>query len=541
MLMIAKTPISHAERRPGWPAGKVYFLVLLCGLALYGATAQRGAAWQDSGIHQSRVLHSRYTNPWGLALAHPLYIAMCQPLKLLGVANLPTCMNLLSGVGMAVVLANVYLLGFWMTGRQAAAILAAAMLGLGHTAWWLGTIAETYPWVTAGLTTELLLLVWMIARPRWWKLVLLALVNGLGFSLHNFALLAMPVYAATALIMVSRGRLPAWALAAAAGCWLAGAALQLSLIIQAGLASGDWYATIQLALFGDRWRGDVMSLSVKAVGWAGAYIGLNWPFLSIVPVAVGWWLMPNRAGKAAGSALGAVAAIHLVFAARYSVVDQFMFLLPAYALLAVGAAVGIDRLCLEGRGRRVWTALILISLALTPVLYGVTPLVLDKMGKSIRPNRAFPFRNENRYWITPWKVDERSADRFGREGLAVAAPDGVIVVDPVLAPPLLLLQQCEGLEPKVQVETVGNSILGTYKEDPPGFRRALGNRPLFAVASKPESKSVPVGLRDAVETQLDWPLLRLRFRDVSPASSPSAGRNVSSTSREGAKNDGPGE
>jgi len=463
-------------------------------------------------------------------LAHPLYIAMCQPLKLPGVAHLPTCMNLLSGVGMAVVLANVYLLGFWMTGRHAAAVLAAAMLGLGHTAWWLGTIAETYPWVAAGLTTELLLLVWLIARPRWWKLVLLALVNGLGFSLHNFALLATPVYVATALILVYRGRLPAWALAAAAGGWVAGAALQLSLIIQAGLASGDWAATIQSALFGDRWRGDVMSLSVKAVGWAGAYIGLNWPFLSIVPVAVGWWMMPNRAGKAAGSALGAVAAIHLVFAARYSVVDQFMFLLPTYALFAVGAAVGIDRLCLEGhRGRRVWSALILISLALTPVLYGATPPVLNKMGMSIRPNRAFPCRNENRYWITPWKFNEESAETFGRKALAVAAPDGVIVVDPVLAQPLLLLQQCEGLQPKVQIETVGNSILGEYKEDPAGFRRALGNRPLFAVASKPESKSVPADLRDAVETKLDWPLLRLRFKDGSPAPKPSASRNVSAS------------
>jgi hypothetical protein len=536
MLMMPDTSTSRSRPRQGRQMAKAYCLVLLCGLALYWSTAQRGPDWQDSGIHVWRVLHNQYTNPLGLALAHPLYIAMCQLLKLFGVAHLALCMNLLSGVGMAVVLANVYLLGYWMTGRHMAAILAAAMLGLGHTAWWLATAAETYAWVTAGLTTELLLLIWLIACPRWWKLVLLALLNGLGFSLHNFALLALPVYFVAAVILVYRGELKARMLAAAALAWLAGAALQLSLIVQAALAGGDWVATIQSALFGSLWRGDVMSLSARAVGLAGIYIGLNWPFLSLVPVAVGWWMMPNRAGKAVGSALGAVAAIHLVFAARFSVTDQFMFLLPTYSLLAIGAAVGIDRLCRKGPAGQIWLTLLLISLALTPVLYGVTPVVLNKMGKSIRPNRELPFRNENRYWITPWKFNEGSAQRFSREGLAAAAPDGVIVVEPMLAPLLLLSQQCEGLQPKVQVETVENSVLGEYKVDPAGFRRRLGDRPLFVMASKPVF--MPDGMSQDVEAAPAGPLLRVRFKERPPATKSSATRGNGGPP-EGPKNDGP--
>ncbi|NQU75905.1 MAG: DUF2723 domain-containing protein, partial [Planctomycetes bacterium] len=415
--------------RPTLSARKVYVLTLLAALAFYWATSQRGPGWQDSGMHQLRALRGEYTNPWGLALGHPLYIAMCQPLKVLGSARLATCMNLFSGVGMAITLANVYLLGYWLTRRHLAAVAGAALLCFGHTAWWLATIAETYCWVTAGLTTELLILVQLIVAPRWWKLALGGLVSGLGFSLHNLALLALPVYVVTAILLIRQRRLGWAVLPAAVAAWLAGAGLQLGIIVQEALSSGQWTATIRSALFGRIWQGQVMSTSLGAIGNSALYIGLNWPFLSLVPVLAGWWIMSGRAGRAVGSALGAVTAIHLVFAVRYPVPDQFMFLLPSYVLFAIGAAVGIDRLMrVRSRNvRRVWLGLIVLSMLLTPVLYGLSPAIVDRMGRSIRPNRQLPDRNENRYWLTPWKQNERSADSFARKALAAAEPDGVIV------------------------------------------------------------------------------------------------------------------
>jgi hypothetical protein len=214
-----------------------YLLVLAAAACLYAATVQRGVCWQDSGMHQWRGLGFELNNPLGLALAHPLWIVLAQPCRLAG-ANYAVATNLLSALAMAITVANVFLLGYWLTGNSPAATLAAAMLAVAHTPWWLATVAETYPWVTAGLTTELVLLLLLIARPAPRTLALLALVSGLGFSMHNFALLPLPVYAVTAVLLTVRKRLPRWALALAAAAWLAGAALQLALIVQAGLAGG---------------------------------------------------------------------------------------------------------------------------------------------------------------------------------------------------------------------------------------------------------------------------------------------------------------
>ena len=526
MITSDLSPQQCEQRNPR--AARGYVLVLACALALYWITAQRGVAWQDSGVHQLRALRSEYANSWGLALAHPLYIAICQPFKVFGLTNLATCTSLLSGVAMAVTLANVYLLGYWLTKRHAAAALAAATLGISHTAWWLATISETYCWVTAGLSAELLLLVSLIARPRWWKLVLLGLVSGLGFSLHNLALLPLPVHAVTALLLVGKKRLGWPIIPAALAAWLVGAGLQLSLIVQHGLAHGDWPATIRSALFGHQWQENVMSTSLRAMSMSGLYVLLNWPFLSLAPVIVGWWVMSRYAGKAIASALGGVAAIELIFAVRYSVVDQFMFLLPSYTLLAVGSAVGIDRLCrARGRARRVWLGLIVASLTLTPVLYSALPAALNRTSRSIRPNRQWPYRDENRYWLTPWKSNEQSAATFAREALDVAGPDGVILLSTTAAPPVMVLQEAGGLHPRVHIEAREQVTLGRYKDDPKAYRERLAGRPLYVVDGKPDV--LPEGMRPHVRSRSAWPLVRLDFVDHEDGRQPSDVKEVTTS------------
>lgn len=431
---------------------RLWALVLLASLTLYWFTAQRGANWQDSGMHQWRVLTRQWTNPMGLALAHPLYIAIGQPLAALG-GEAPTWLTRGSGVGMALAVANVFLLGYWLTGRRLPGVLAAAMLAVAHTPWWLATISETYTWVAAGLTTELVLLVWLIARPRWWKLTLLALVSGLGFALHNLALLPVPVYAASALVLAQQRRLPAWALATAAGAWLLGAAPYLALIVAAGAGSGNWPETLRSALFGQSWEGSVRNVALRPVAWGLAYIALNWPFLSLLPVLLGWGVMGRHVGRFGGAALGAVAAIELIFAIRYDVPDQFMFLLPTHVMLAVGAAVGIDRILAMRRPlRRVLMALVVASLLLTPVLYAVLPTILHRAGRPLRGNvAALPGRDETRYWLTPWKAGENSAHNFAAASLQWAAPQGLIVADRTSEYPLRIVQRLYRLGEGVQV------------------------------------------------------------------------------------------
>ncbi len=461
-------------------------------------------------MHQYRALTGQYSNPLGLALAHPLLIAAGRALRVFGDANLPTAMNLLSGVGMAVAVANVFLLGVRLTGRRVPAVLAATMLAVAHTPWWLATITETYTWVAAGLTTELLLLVWLLRNPHWRTAALLGLVSGLGLSLHNFALLPLPVYAVAIMVLVVRRRLPTWAPAAVIGGWLIGAAGLGTLVIGQGMATGDWVATIHSALFGEAWQSDVLGGSAEALSRAGMYIGLNWPIVSLLPVLMGWWFMPRVAGRAVGTALGTVAAIHLIFAMRYPVADQFMFLLPSYTLLAVGAAVGFHRIdSMRPRWRTVCMALVLSSIAVTPILYATVPRLLTAAGRSIRPGRKWPYRDENRYWITPWKHNEDSARRFAAAAFERAEPEAIVLWADMASFPLQVSQLADGQRPDMRIVPFTDPLTSLYETDRPAFAEAVAGRPCYTVNATPSR--LPRTIANDVQTEHDGVLLRVRF------------------------------
>ncbi len=510
-MTFSDTPhdVAIRPRRPAW---QVYLLTAAAALALYATTVGRGPAWQDSGLHQYRVLRAEYTNPMGLALAHPLLIVMGQPLRLLGDARVPTALSLLSGLGMAVAVANVYLLGRWLTGRDGPALVAAVLLATSHTAWWLATVAETYCWVTAGLTTELLLLVALLRRPRWPYAAALALVNGLGFSLHNFALLPLPVYVTVVGIGLLRRRLPWATIPAVVAAWLAGASLQVGLIVHHGLTGGDWGATLRSALFGASWQDDVLSSSPAVVLNGAMFIALSWPLLALAPVVYGWVLMGRRVGRAVAAALGAVGLIHLLFAIRYPVQDQFMFLLPGYGLFAAGAAVGVDGMSrLRPPWRRAWTVGLAASIVLTPVLYGVTPMVIKAMGKSIRPGKSWPYRDEERYWITPWKCGETSAARFARAALeqASAAPERSVILPSGMATfPLQVLQAAEDDWTDVWIVPLDHEGWAASEQDLDACRALADGRAAYVVNATP----CPIeALQPLVAAASTDPLVRIEW------------------------------
>ena len=66
--------------------------LVLCrcsGFVLYALTAQQGVSWQDSGMLQFRIVTGDYTGNLGLALAHPLYIAIGRLFLLLPFGSRP--------------------------------------------------------------------------------------------------------------------------------------------------------------------------------------------------------------------------------------------------------------------------------------------------------------------------------------------------------------------------------------------------------------------------------------------------------------------
>jgi hypothetical protein len=182
----------------------IWWIIFILASLLYGFTAQTGAAWQDSGTFQWRILTSDYVGTFGLVCAHPMLILLGQFAKLIPIGTILWRINFISGLGMAVALANFMALVTVITNNRKIAVLFTAILGFSHSVWWIATIVESYTWVVAGLTFELWLLVKLIRDPRWSRLVLLAFINGLTFSFHDFATLTLPVYIVWQFILSGR-------------------------------------------------------------------------------------------------------------------------------------------------------------------------------------------------------------------------------------------------------------------------------------------------------------------------------------------------
>ncbi len=459
---------------------------MLVFFALYLLTAQRTVGWQDSGMFQWRVLRGDYAGRVGLALAHPLYIAAGRLLAAVSRTHLPFLLNAFSGLGMGVALANVAAVVALLTGKRWVALLTAAMLSVTHTAWWLGTIAEVYTWSAAGLTVEIWLLVLLIRRPGWKLLFSLALVSGLGLCVHNFALLPLPVYAVVVVVLTVRRKLPPWSLAVAVAGYVLGAGVYLGMIVDLWIRSGDLLGAIRSALFG-AYAEQVLNVGMESRHWKYnvALSGMNFTNVLLPLAAIGWFRMSRRVGPAIGSAIGAVTLIELLFFIRYPVPDQFTFILPTLMMVGIAVGVGLEILCeVSQRWRTIAVTACIVSLVWSPVSYALAPPVAKRFAGEVRRSRRLPFRDEGRYWLTPWKHNERSAQLFAVAALGEAAPDGVIVPDSTSAPPLRIVRELAGRWEGVTVQFDGGPLT-PYARDPDAFRTELADRGLFSTTIAP--------------------------------------------------------
>ncbi|MDY6914394.1 MAG: DUF2723 domain-containing protein [Planctomycetota bacterium] len=435
-------------------------------------------------MFQWRVLTGDYTGRLGLALAHPLYIAAGRLLGLLSQRDLPFLLNFFSSLGMAVALANLAAVTTLLTGRRWIGLATAAMLAVTHAAWWLSVIAEVYTWSAAGLTAELWLLVLLLRRPSWQKLAGLALVNGLGLCVHNFALLPLLVYVIVAVVLVASRRLPARSLAAAAGGYCLGAGLFMIMTIDLAVRTADSAGAVSSALFGNYAR-QVLNITEtsKNLKANAALAALSFANLLGPLAVIGWVRMRRRLGGVPAATIGAITLIELLFVVRYPVPDQFTFLLPTLVMVSLAVAIGLAVLADAGRRWRIAAvAACLLSITLPPVFYCTAPTLACWAGVEIKRARKLPFRNEMRYWIVPWKHNEQSAELFARAACQEAKPDGVILADSTSVYPLLIVQRRDQSARGASVQFRGRP-LPLYRKDPRAFRQALAGRQLYAVST----------------------------------------------------------
>ncbi len=436
-----------ASRRSAW---LIWLGIFTLFAILYAATAQRSEAWQDSGIFQLRVLRFDLFGWLGLALSHPLLILGGKAFTFVPAGPLAWRINLLSSVAGAVAAANIALLVWRLTdGKWLGSLFAALTFGLAHTPWWLGTICESQMLYAAIFTCELHLLVSLLRKPSLKLAFCLGLVSGLGLMTHNLSLLALPAYGLAVLHCCWKGKLSPVAVACMVGGYVIGSGFFLAMIVSQAQLIG-YLPAIQSALFGSSWRGNVLGGSGRAVVMGFGYIGLNFPNLALPLMAAGVWALARRISKPLLAAFGYLLAIFFVFAIRYTVADQFMFFLPLYVLISVGAGLGWVFLVSLGRLKAIaWIAMAMVLC--NPVIYGLAPGVWAKAGLATPGRSDLAFREPARYWLTPWKHNEDSAGKYARAALTEVPAGSIIIADTTTLAPLEWAREVSGLDVDVKL------------------------------------------------------------------------------------------
>jgi hypothetical protein len=447
----------------------IYLILFSCFLLLYAVTTQRGVNWQDSGEFHYRVLVHDYSWISGIAIAHPAYIVSADLFSsLFPAAYRFYAINLFSGLGMVLALMLLARLLTLLGLKTSTIILTVLTLGLSHMAWWLSTIAEVYTWSLALLMAELLCVAQLCISnsekdnqtnlPQqatkdivlW---VLLALLNGLHASFHNFAFLNLPIYAILfSYLQWRRSLLRSIALLLlTAGAWLLGACLLVALFVLEWSATHSFLSTLKSLLFSYEFESVVTG--TRTINWSLAKMNIALAIISFLSPA---WLFLFFAGRNRRTnsclklTLLGLTAIHGLFWIRYFVPDQVTFILPTLSLLAIWAGIGLDSLILGRRQLAILGTATLLCALTAPLL--LNHILLIKQG-GVKRARELPFREESSYWLYPWKQNERSAARFVEEARKLLKEGDLLIADNTAAGPLMAAQAAGLLTPKIRIIT----------------------------------------------------------------------------------------
>ncbi len=412
-------------------------------------------------------------------------------LRLPGTGDPVLACHLLSSLlgGVAVGLAAA-LLGRAGHRPEGALVLAAA-----HPLWWAASLAETY----AAAVLAVLLVAWLAPHEGAWPALGAGLAAGWGMAVHGLtAPLSLPLLAG-----LRRRRWPL----AAAGAALGAAPVWLAVL-----------GTPRDPLTGHRAAGG------GAVAWhLRAFLdpGRALPGLAVVLALVALALGPL--GALALLRRGRARPLHPWPAGGWIGLAALSLLLAGYAPYRLHLMVALLVVALVLlRPPRLGGWLAVAHVALQAALYLAAPLALERAGLGDLGVRRLPYRDNDRYFLWPWKAGDRGAGRYARELLAAAPPGAVVLADFNPGAVLALVERVRHLRPDVVVvPTAVDEALGA-----PDPAAALAAR-IRAAAPR------PVVLADGWEPYYRLDELRSRFAlhlarcgpgwlVSSPGSSPSA-------------------
>ena len=405
---------------------------------LYGLTVQRGVVWQDSGGYQWRAMQGEFIGEVPLCRSHPTYIAIGWAILKVSGNNL-TLLNAFSGLAGGFALANLAAVGVLLTKRIGVTLIAVIALGLSHTFWWLATITEVYPLTIALLTLNLYLLVKFDQMGKRWFFYALVFVSGLGVSVHNLALLPIPIYFVYFVFMTREKKLrfADWGIASV--IWLIGAAPLLSISIYKGCTQNIPPLALLHDMLTGRYASEVMNFRevsryFKANAALTALNGIN---LLWIPAVIGvWTLIRKPKPRRLSWVLLGLTLIEIIFFVRYIVPDQFMFVLPSMVMITLLGCIGLGQIVRWGTvGKFACGFLLLLGLLQIPMYMGISRILKNT---SYASRKASSDRDEVRYWIIPWKHNESSAEIWATAVMNNVPKGSIIYTDNTTRCPLLL-------------------------------------------------------------------------------------------------------
>lgn len=447
--LAATRPRPGHSRTSGWWAA-----TFVAALGLYLATMAPGVLWGDSGDAQLRVLSGAWSDTRDLARSHVTYYAAARLVHRLFEADAAWSANLIAAIAGAGTVANMAVLIGQFIGNLWARLAGILLLLLSHTLWQLSTGAEVVTLSTFLLSLELVLAVRWLGSGRGPLLIGLAAINGLGFSTHNLALLTWPACGLLLWMRREQVRAAGWrTLTAAVVAWLVGASPLLVLAVKEYVNLGDAVATLRSLLVGI-YAQEVFHHRVSgpmALNVLG-YIVLNFPTPLLLLAPWGWWRLRRSASSAGWWYLTTAGATYLVFGARYRVPDQYTFLVHAYLLLVLFAAVGAQELI----ARRPFAGFGLILVAcslLGPVVYALAPRVVQGQTalQKLLPGRELAHRDPATWFLQPWRCGYDEPARFGRKVLELLPPDAILFADSTSRQPINYVQEASRIRPDVQI------------------------------------------------------------------------------------------
>lgn len=442
----------------------------LAALGLYVLTCAPDVVWGDSATFQVRVARGELNSPAGLALAHPLYVALARGFALLPLGNIAYRVNLFSAVCAAAAVGLVFRFVARWTGSRFAAGVAAAALAVSHTFWTHAVTAEVYTLYVLLLAGELCCIERFVRSGRRRGLYLALLLNGLSLSNHVLAALHAPAYLALIGRRLRRGGLRWRHLPSAALFWLCGAGLYVGMI--AGqVAGGDTLAaSLREAFVGKSYQKNVgsgfspttdahrtlLSFALNFPTPLALLLPLAWrrrssPDSPTVPMDEEARPMAHESHRDLAIFLGLLFAVHFLFAATYTVPDKHVFFQACYVLLAICLGVAAAAWARSPTRRR-----LCVAAALLPALvYEAAPPMMERWNMPLGGTRDIPGRSTYVYFLRPRKNGDDGARRFAEEAFATVGPGGYLMAGSPYQPVLAYVRDIEGIGHDTVMQTGG--------------------------------------------------------------------------------------